>query len=84
MIVQATQRKIIDVEIDPIGVIHDIEESWKVLCRLPINAELRGGYWTREEYGGHDFETVRIRLATQQEMLQHNAFETVREVARDL
>jgi hypothetical protein len=84
MIVQATQRKTIDVEIDPIGVIHDIEESWKVMCRLPISAELRAGYWTREERAGHDTETVRIRLATQQEMQQYNAFETVREVARDL
>jgi hypothetical protein len=79
MIVQATQRKTIDVEIDPVSVIHDMEESWKVMCRLPIDAELRAGYWTQ---GGSGFaESTRLRIATQREMLIYNAFETMREVA---
>lgn len=79
MIVQATQRKTIDVEIDPVSVIHDMEESWKVMCRLPIDAELRAGYWIQ---GGSGFaEPTRLRLATQREMLIYNAFETMREVA---
>ncbi|MNN88780.1 hypothetical protein D3C81_2065080 [compost metagenome] len=52
------------------------------MCRLPIDAELRGGYWTQ---GGSGFaEPTRLRLATQQEMLEYNAFETVRVVAREL
>jgi len=81
MIVQATQRKMIDVDVDPANVVQDMLEGWKVIIRIPIDAELRAGYWTREERAGHDTESVRIRLATQREMLIYNAFETVQEVA---
>lgn len=80
MIVQATHRKTIDVEINPVSVIHDIEEFWKLMNKLPIDADLKAGYWVH-----HNFtEVVRIRLATQLEMLQYNALETVREIAREL
>ena len=84
MIVQGQKVQTIDVEIDPVSFLHDLEEAWRTMCRLPIDADLKAGYWVREERAGHDAETVRIRLATQKEMLQYNAFETVLEIARDM
>lgn len=81
MIVQAVKKQTLDVEIDPSSVIENMREAWKIICRLPIDAELRSGYWTREERMGHNTETVRLRLATQREIRIYEAFETMQEVA---
>lgn len=83
MIVQGTQRKVIDIEIDPVGVIDDLEECWKTMCRVPLDAELLSGYWTREETRDRPIETIRLRLATPLEIEQQKAFETIREIAND-
>lgn len=83
MIVNAQKTQRVEVEIDPVSVLHDMEEMWKVMCRMSIDSEIRAGYWTREERFGHNTDTVRLRLATPDEIIQYAAFETVREVARE-
>lgn len=84
MIVEGRKTQIVDVEVDPVSFLHDLEENWKAIIRVP-DSDIKAGYWVSymtDGNGGVAGE-FRGRLATQREMLIYNAFETVREVARD-
>lgn len=82
MIVQGSKTQVVDVEIDPVSFLHDLEENWKAIIRVP-DSDIKAGYWVSYMGDGHGIVDVRGRLATQREIAVYNAFETVREVARD-
>lgn len=83
MIVEGRKTQIVDVEVDPVSFLHDLEENWKTIIRVPYS-DIKAGYWVSYMTDGNGgVADVRGRLATQREILVYNAFETVREVARD-
>jgi hypothetical protein len=82
MIVQGHKTQTVDVDIDPVSFLHDLEETWKAIIRVP-DSDIKAGYWISYMSNGDGIVDVRGRLATQREMLIYNAFETLREVARD-
>lgn len=88
MIVQAIKKQTVDVEINPVDVVNDIFETWKMTwCRLPRDADLiindEGSRWFTYERQGHTSESVFKRDATNREVEQYLAFEQVLEIVRD-
>lgn len=87
MIVQAIKKQTVDVEIDPVSVLHDLQETWKVaICRVPKDADLflQCGNWKTYERGGHTSEWEVFRKATDREIEQYKAYEMVTDITRDL
>lgn len=82
MIVQGSKTQVVDVEIDPVSFLHDLEENWKAIIRVP-DSDIKAGYWVSYMSDGNRVVDVRGRLATPREIAVYNAFETVQEVARD-
>lgn len=88
MIVQGQKVQTIDVVIDPVNVLNDMLETWKVTwCRLPREADLviedDGARWMTFERVGHTSDWVFKRNATKTEVEQYLAFEQVTDIARD-
>lgn len=88
MIVQGQKVQTIDVEIDAAETVNDMLETWKaVYCRLPRDADLvigdDGGRWLTYERQGHTSDWEFKRNATEREVEQFLAFETVLEIVRD-
>lgn len=85
MIVQGTKRQTVDVEIDPVSVLHDLQESWKVaICRVPKDSDIINGQWKTYERIGHTSDWEVLRSASQLEIDTYNAFETVTDITREL
>ena len=82
MIVQGSKTQVVDVDVDPVSFLHDLEESWKAIIRVP-DSDIKAGYWVKYVPTQMGVIDVRGRLATHREIEIFNAFETVREVARD-
>lgn len=86
MIVQAVKKQTVDVEIDPVSVLHDLQENWKlVVCRVPKDADIFDcGNWKTYERIGHNHDWEFYRVATDREKEQYAAFEMVTDITRDL
>lgn len=78
MIVQAIKKQTVDVEIDPVSVLNDLEETWKlVVCRVPKDSHIGlGGHWVSDE--------KIIRKVTKRELSDYEAFNRVVEITECL
>lgn len=83
MIVQGSKTQVVDVDIDPVSFLHDLEDSWKSIIRVP-DSDIKAGYWVSYTPADMGVIVKRGRLATQREMAIYNAFNLLRDVANDL
>lgn len=84
MIVQGTKIQHIDVEIDPVKFITDFIDSWKILRKIPCDAEMIGGSWMTYERQGHTSDWVVSRHATKEELSELKALNDVLNIAHEL
>lgn len=88
MIVQGQKVQTIDVEVDPISFINDMMDSWKVMCRVPKDAEMTVrddgvAHWKEYRRMGHISDWEIVRSAYPDEIVKWKAFQEVLEVAHD-
>lgn len=64
--------------VNPANLIQSMAESWRMINGLPYDAILKAGYWVKHS------DNQRVRLATRDEIRQHDALVVVMEIGMDI